>query len=122
MKYEIGLLKIPVKDISLSVPFYEEHLHFKKEFVAEKYGWAQFSVGDLSIALYVPGKGGGTSQTGRSLDFHLTLPKDGFSDLASKLLESGHLSEDMIHTGNDDTKFIDVVDPDRNLLKIMQCD
>ncbi len=118
LNYILGLLKIPVTDLSVSVPFYEKKLHLHKEFVVEKYGWAQFSVGDLSIALYIPGKGGGSSPTNRSLDFHLCLPEDQFSELAEKLLEQGHLLENMIHSGDDGSTFIDVIDPDKNIVKI----
>jgi hypothetical protein len=119
--YTLGLLKIPVSDLSKSVSFYKDKLHFQEDFFAEEFGWAQFTAGKLEIALYTPGKGGGSSSFCRNLDFHLLLPKMEFSKLADDLLKSGYLSENRVHNGNDGSVFIDVIDPDKNILKIMQC-
>ena len=116
--YKITLLKIPVSDIDVSNQFYEEHLGFKVQYVAAEYGWAQMTAGDISLALYKPGMGGGNGQIGGSVDFHLSLPESDFQPLAKRLLERGLLSENMIHTGNDGSTFIDVLDPDKNIIKI----
>ena len=116
--YQLRLLKIPVKNVDISSLFYSENLGLKIDFAAEEYGWAQLSSGDFSMALYVPGMGGGDGQIGGSVDFHLSLPGEEFDSLASKLLERGHLNEGMIHSGNDGSTFVDMLDPDGNVLKI----
>ena len=40
--------------------------------------------------------------------------------LAARLLEQGHLVEDMVHTGNDGSTFLDIRDPDQKIIKVMQ--
>ncbi len=120
MNYQLSLLKIPVSDIPTAAAFYVDELGFTEQFVAAEYGWAQLATGDLSLALYVPGQGGGARSIGGSVDFHLALTGDTFDDLAERLLQDGHLNEDRIHAGNDGTTFIDVVDPDGNQLKIFR--
>ena len=74
LTYQLALLKIPVKNVDVSSLFYSENLGLKIDFAAEEYGWAQLSSGDFSLALYVPGMGGGDGQIGGSVDFHLSLP------------------------------------------------
>ena len=118
--YQLRLLKIPVTNVDVSSQFYAEHLGLTVDFAAEEYGWAQLSSGDFSMALYVPGMGGGDGKIGGSVDFHLSLPGETFDTLANGLLEKGHLSEGMIHTGNDGSTFVDMLDPDGNILKVMK--
>ena len=118
LNYKLGLLKIPVTDIDRSVKFYVEMLGFESTFQAPEYGWAQMKVGELDLALYVPGMGGGKREIGGNVDFHLVLDADAFDKLAPTLKEAGHLSEGMIHTGNDGSTFVDVLDPDKNIVKI----
>jgi catechol 2,3-dioxygenase-like lactoylglutathione lyase family enzyme len=122
MQFELSLLKIPVSDIARSALFYRESLGFKEEFVAEEYGWAQLQAGDVPLALYRPGMGGGDGKIGGSLGFHLSLPSAAFDSLAPTLKDSGVLAENMIHKGADGSVFIEVSDPDDNLLKIMRAD
>jgi len=118
--YGLSLLKIPVTEINRSVAFFRDFLGLKEEFVADEYGWAQLSAGNLSLALYVPGKGGGEGTVGGSVGFHLTLAAPEFDALSSDLLARGVLGEGRVHQGNDGTTFIDVVDPDGNVLKILR--
>jgi len=118
--YEIKMLKVPVSDIDVSSHFYSEHLGFEIQFVAAEYGWAQLTAAGVSLALYKPGMGGGNGQIGGSVGFHLSLPDAAFQSLATSLLEKGHLVEDMIHTGNDGSAFIDIFGPDRNIIKVMK--
>lgn len=118
--YNLAMLKVGVSDLDKSVKFYTEILDFELEFKVVKYGWAQLKSGDLELALYVPGLGGGEKTLGESTDFHLILDSINFDELASILKENNHLSEDMIHTGNDGTTFIDVLDPDKNIIKIFK--
>ncbi len=118
--YEIQMLKIPVSDIEESAQFYAELLGFEVLFEAAEYGWAQLAAAHVSLALYKPGMGGGSGQIGGSVDFHLSLPESAFQSLATRLLKKGYLVEDMIHTGNDGSTFIDVRDPDQNIIKVMK--
>lgn len=119
--YQIQILKVPVSDIDRAVQFYSDHLRLELQFAAAEYGWAQFSADDLSLALYKPDMGGGNGQIGGSVDFHLALPEEAFQTLADALLEGGHLVDDQIHKGNDGSTFMDVKDPDGNIIKVMQC-
>jgi hypothetical protein len=120
MGYNIRLIKIPVKDVNVSAMYYKEHLGFEVAFIAEEYGWAQLVNGNFEMSLYEPGKGGGNGTIGGSLDFHLSLDALTFDDISKKLLTAGVLSENMIHSGNDGSTFIDLLDPDKNILKIMK--
>ncbi|MEM9774736.1 MAG: VOC family protein [Chloroflexota bacterium] len=120
LNYQLKLLKIPVKNVDVSSQFYADNLGLNIDFAAAEYGWAQLSSGDFSMALYVPGMGGGDGQIGGSVDFHLSLPAAEFDKLANDLLKKGHLNEGMIHSGNDGSTFVDMLDPDGNVLKIMK--
>jgi catechol 2,3-dioxygenase-like lactoylglutathione lyase family enzyme len=116
--YRLSILKIPVSDIKRSANFYRDALGFQEEFVAEQYGWAQLHAGELPLALYKPGKGGGTGRIGGSTGFHLSLPPKRFDALADRLLKRGVLVENMVHRSDDGSTFIDVRDPDGNTLAI----
>lgn len=114
----LQMLKIPVSDIEKSVLFYRDVLGFKEEFVAEQYGWAQFSIGDLPLALYVPGLGGGNGQVGGSVGFHFKT--DDLETLYADYQAKGANIPDGIFQGNDGSAGIDVYDPDGNIIKIMK--
>lgn len=118
LPYRLVFLKIPVRDVGSAAAFYREALGFEEAFVAEEYGWAQLAAGDLPLALYEPGKGGGNGAIGGSTGFHLELPVAEFDRLAQDLLARGALEEDRIHQGADGTTFVEVRDPDGNLLKV----
>ena len=118
--YHLGLLKIPVKDIEKSAQFYEKNLGFQEDFLAPEFGWAQMKAGEISLALYVPGMGGGERQIGGSVDYHLNLAGEDFDEMAKKLKKTGLLSGDMVHTGADGTTFIDILDPDENIIKVFR--
>lgn len=104
---------MPVRDLAVSVPFYRDTLGMEAGFVAEEYGWAQLAAGALDLALYVPGKGGGEGSVGGSTGFHLVLSPEEFDVLAAGMPTS-------VHQGNDGTTFVDILDPDGNLLKIFR--
>jgi len=118
--YQLGLVKIPVSDIAISAQFYEKDLGFEQEFIAPEYGWAQFKTGEISLALYKPGMGGGERQLGGSVDFHLVLDGEEFDELSKTMLETKRLSEDMVHKGADGSTFIEILDPDENVLKVFR--
>lgn len=120
MNYQFGFLKIPVSNVTVSSAFYCDVLGWNEEFVAKEYGWAQLSSGELSLALYEVGKGGGNRIIGGTVDFHLWMDASAFDPLAEQLKTAGHLSENRIHTGNDGSTFIDIVDPDGNIIKVMR--
>jgi catechol 2,3-dioxygenase-like lactoylglutathione lyase family enzyme len=117
-RYQLSLLKIPVTDIQRSAAFYHDTLGFEQQFVAPQYGWAQLKAGELPLARYKPGMGGGDGHVGGSTGFHLSLPAERFDTLAAALLVQGVLVENRVHHGDDGSVFIDVRDPDGNTLKI----
>lgn len=119
--YTLSLLKVPVRDLEEAVPFYRDVLGMPTQFVAAAYGWAQLSAGQLAIALYVPGQGGGDGPVGGTVGFHLGLPPDAFEELVDRLQGAGALVDGRVHRGNDGSVFVDVRDPDGNLLKVMRC-
>ena len=116
--YQLSLLKIPVTDIAHGAEFYRDVLKFKLEFAAEQYGWAQFSAGDLAPGLYKPGMGGGDGKVGGSTDFHLALPGESFDALAADLMKRNLLVENKVHRGDAGTTFIQVRDPDGNVVHV----
>jgi len=118
--YKLSLLKIPVNDIEISAKFYEKSLGLQVDFVAPEYGWAQMKTGEISIALYKPGMGGGEREIGGSVDFHLRLEENDFDELAEKIKEEGMLLDDRVHTGADGTTFIEILDPDKNVIKVFR--
>lgn len=114
--YVVQLVKIPVSDIENALPFYRDILNLEEEFVATEYGWAQFKTSNISIALYVPGMGGGSGRAGASDALHLSISNA--SNLEKRLTDSGISTIDVFHQGNDGTQFYELKDPDGNLLKI----
>ena len=120
--FQLALLKIPVSQIERSSKFYQDTLGVTVQFAAEEYGWAQLLAGELPLALYKPGMGGGDGKIGGSLDFHLALAAERFDQLANSLIPRGVIVDNTIHRGDDGTTFIDLRDPDGNTLKIMRAD
>lgn len=119
MKFLISLIKIPVSNIEISLHFYEEHLKIKNIFYVKEYGWAQFELDGVSFALYQVNLGGGFRNLGGSIDFHLALDEDSFNIVTSSWKLANILKDNMIHTGNDGSKFVELLDPDENELKVM---
>ncbi len=118
MSYKLSLIKIPVSNIENSLIFYEKHLNIKNSFYSKEYGWAQFNLDGTQFALYQVGMGGGNRVLGGSVDFHLAIEKSEFDKLSKQWLLSGILDDNRIHRGNDGSTFVDLVDLDRNKLKI----
>jgi len=114
------MLKVPVSDVEISVEFYEKKLGFQLDFVAKEYGWGQMKIGEVSVALYQPGMGGGNRQIGGSVDFHLSLAGNEFDEVATLMKDEGNLAGDMVHQGADGTTFIEIRDPDGNEIKIFR--
>ena len=118
LAYQLSLLKIPVSDVGRSADFYRDVLRLKQEFVAAQYGWAQFSAGDIPLAVYKPGMGGGDGKIGGSTGFHLALPPESFDTLAADLIKRGVCIDNQVNRGDDGTVFVLVRDPDRNVLNV----
>ena len=116
--YRLGLLKVPVSDVEASAAFYADVLGFELQFAVAEYGWAQLSSGDLPLALYEPGKGGGDGAIGGSIDFHLDLAPEPFDRLAETLADAGALHGDQVHTSDEGGTFLEARDPDGNTLKV----
>jgi predicted enzyme related to lactoylglutathione lyase len=113
----LAFLKVPVTDLNRAVTFYTKALPLNLAFAAEEYGWAQLEAGELSLALYVPGKGGGNRTPGGSVDFQLHHPdldallatfKDNLPDVKAEIFEN-----------NDGSRSLEFTDPDSNELKIL---
>ena len=116
MKLELDLIKIPVSDIPRSVAFYETALNLTAEFSSAEYGWAQMGGASFSLALYVPGKGGGDRLPGGSVDFHLS-----HDDLDALRLQVARVAPGAgIHANDDESRSLEFIDPDGNLLKVME--
>lgn len=120
MDYQLSLLKLPVRDVERAAAFYRDVLGMTQAFVAAEYGWAQFTAGNVPLALYVPGMGGGDGQPGGSAGFHLALDADAFEALAERLRAAGALVDDRVHRGDDGTVFLDARDPDANVVKVVR--
>ncbi len=112
----LALLKIPVRDLSVAVPFYTALFARAPVFEAAEFGWAQFDMDGLGIALYVPGRGGGDRKPGGSVDFHLW--SDGIDELADRL--NGYADAGAaVFENADGSRSFECRDPDGNALKIM---
>lgn len=116
MTLHIALVKIPVSSVTQAAPFYRDVLGLAEEFVVGEYGWAQFKTGNLTLALYEPGKGGGSAPAGSSDHVHFTV-EDG-NGLRARLVKAGLTPDDMLHSGADGTVFYELRDPDGNLFKV----
>ena len=116
MQFHISLLKIPAQDIDSAVAFYQNALGWTLEFAVAEYGWAQLQAGDLPIALYKPGMGGGNRQPGGSLDFHLAVAD--LDALEARIRAKGPEVEVGIFTNDDGSRTLEFRDPDGNEWKI----
>jgi len=118
--YRLDLLKLPVSDVEAAADFYADVLGFELDFAVGEYGWAQLSVGDLRLALYEPGKGGGDGVIGGSADFHLWLPPEPFERLAETLIDAGALAGGEVQRSDDGSSFLEARDPDGNTIKVVR--
>ena len=114
--FELSLLKIPVLDITVSAPFYRDGLGLEEQFVAAEYGWAQFQAGDLPIALYKPGIGGGNRTPGGSVDFHLSAPD--LEGLQMRLQAFDPTLKIGIFKNDDGSETLEFSDPDGNEIEV----
>lgn len=113
----VQMVKIPVSDIEVAVPFYRDVLGLKEEFVMAEYGWAQFSVGQMPIALYVPGMGGGNGVAGQADCLHFATADE--DAVRANLVKAEIDPDKQLHQGDDGTRFFELQDPDGNQFKVM---
>ncbi|MEM1064895.1 MAG: VOC family protein [Pseudomonadota bacterium] len=113
---KLALLKIPVHDLEAAIKFYAALFATEPVFAAEAYGWAQFDLGGLPLALYVPGMGGGDRAPGGSVDFHLAT--SGADALAGRLSDFPDAGAGTFENA-DGSRSFECRDPSGNLLKIM---
>ncbi len=113
----VQMVKIPVDDVGVSVPFYRDVIGLSEDFVMAEYGWAQLSAGNLPIALYQPNKGGGQGKPGVFDSLHFAT--DNLDPIMKRLKENGVDTSDMPFTGDDGSLSIDLDDPDGNRIKVM---
>lgn len=114
----VKMIKIPVKDVEISAKFYTDVLGLEEEFVVSEYGWAQLHAGNLPVALYEEGKGGGTAKAG-STD-HMQFAISDFDVLKESLIAHDIDPEKHFHTGADGTQFYLFNDPDGNAIQVMK--
>lgn len=116
MRLAVSLLRIPVRDLSQSIRFYETALSLQAKFVTEEFGWAQLDGATLAIALYVPGHGGGKRTPGGSVDFHLS-----HDDIGGLLISVHKVAPDAaVYENTDGARSLDFTDPDGNCVKVIE--
>lgn len=117
MSIRLQMVKIPVTSIDSVLPFYRDVLELREDFAMAEYGWAQLSAGDLPIALYVPGMGGGTGIAGQCDSLHLAT--DDTAALRDRIVASGAAPDALRHQGDDGSIYYELQDPDGNTIKVM---
>jgi predicted enzyme related to lactoylglutathione lyase len=114
----ISLLKIPVTDLSRSIPFYSALFGDKPEFASEPHGWAQFNLQTVTIALYTCGFGEDDRRPGGALDFHLLV--NNLEALRSRLQQRCGLMSGGILYGANGSRSMDIADPDGNVMRLCE--
>jgi predicted enzyme related to lactoylglutathione lyase len=114
----VSLVKVPVSDVNQSVPYYRDVLGFEEQFTVEEYGWSSLTAGDVSLGLFVPGKGGGNATPGGSTGFQLQV--DDLAALYARLHQRGALLGEGIYTSADGMQCLEIQDPDGNVLHVSQ--
>lgn len=111
----IAMIKVPVADIDRAAPFYTALLGLEPAVQAPEFGWAHFEAEALTLAIYVPGMGGGDRDPGGSVDFNLAAVD--LSDVRDRISALGVTAN--IFDNDDGSVSLEVPDPDGNLIKIM---
>ncbi|MBO6603051.1 MULTISPECIES: VOC family protein [Rhodophyticola] len=111
----LALLKIPVTDLDRAKAFYSKLFEATPVFHSAEFGWTQFMLGSLPVALYIPGKGGGAGLPGHDLDFQLFAPD--LPALKDRIEQDATGAE--IHENADGSQSLEFRDPDGNGVKIM---
>ncbi|MEJ6395368.1 hypothetical protein V8J82_19055 [Gymnodinialimonas sp. 2305UL16-5] len=112
---KLAALKIPVTDAERAIAFYRVLFDSDPVFEAEEFGWVQFMLSDLPVALYVPGKGGGHGVPGHDLDFHLGA--EALPEILARIVPQA--PDAALHNNADGSQSLELTDPDGNALKIM---
>jgi predicted enzyme related to lactoylglutathione lyase len=114
----VSLLKIPVSSLARSISFYEILFGGKPEFASEAHGWAQFNLGQVTIALYSAGFGEDDRRAGGSLDFHLLVSQ--LESLRDRLRERRACVPGGLLCGANGSRSMDITDPDGNVLRLCE--
>ncbi|MEM8811428.1 MAG: VOC family protein [Pseudomonadota bacterium] len=114
----LAFLKLPVRDLKRAVNFYEAVFDMELDYVAEEYGWALLEGDQLSLALYVPGKGGGNREPGGSVEFQLLHPD--VAALHAVLHQEFPGSKAGLHDHDDGARSLEFTDPEGNEVKILE--
>lgn len=114
----VSLLKIPVTSLARSIIFYEKLFGDKPEFASEAHGWAQFNLGQVTIALYSAGFGEDDRRPSGSLDFHLLVSK--LESLRERLCEQRACVTGGLLYGTNGSRSMDIKDPDGNVLRLCE--
>jgi len=112
----VQMVKIPVSEIERAVPFYRDTLGLKEDFIMAEYGWAQFSAGNLPIALYVPGMGGGTGTAGQADCLHFSVSD--VDSFRARLVQADIDPDQHLHQGDDGMSYFELQDGDGNTFKV----
>jgi len=114
----VSLLKIPVSSLARAIPFYEMLFGEKPEFASEAHGWAQFNLGQVTIALYSSGFGEDDRRPGGTLDFHLLVSQ--LESLRDRLRERRACVTGGLLCGTNGLRSMDIKDPDGNVLRLCE--
>lgn len=112
---QVGLVTIPVSDLSAACTFYREVLGLHEDFAIEEYAWAQYATGTIPICLYVPGKGGGQAAPGGDTGIQLRI-----EDAAGAFEKLAPHCDGELQLGDDGSKSFVLSDPDGNRIQILQ--
>ncbi len=112
---KLATLKIPVSDLERANAFYTTLFDTEPTFTAAQFGWTQFDLSGLPLALYDPAKSNHSGVPGHDLDFHLASEE--IEALRDRI--APHAPDVTIHTNADDSRTLELSDPDGNKLTIM---
>lgn len=117
-RLSLNILKLPVGDLDRALDFYTRGLGFRLLVRIEEFGWAQLERDGIMVALYRPGEGGGDRPPGGSTDFQFGC--DNLVEFWRELGQRGLSPLPTIVSGPETAAFIDLADPDGNLLRVIQ--
>jgi len=114
----IGLVTVPTRDLARSVAFYRDVLGFEEQNTVPEFGRSTLTAGAVRLGLFIPGMGGGNRRPGGSVGF--TLAVDDLGPVYEQLVQRGASMPNGIFHADDGQAWVEVHDPDDNVLKIVQ--
>ncbi|WP_224815356.1 VOC family protein [Hasllibacter sp. MH4015] len=112
---KLATLKIPVADLERANAFYAVLFEREPVFTAAEFGWTQFDLEGLPLALYDPSKSNHGGEPGHDLDFHLA--SEAIKAVRDRIVP--HAPDATIHANADGSRSLELSDPDGNKLTIM---